>query len=89
MELKIIEETSNKLVFEMVGVDHTLANLIRDALWNESDVKVSGYNINHPLKGTPKFIIETAKKNPKDALLDAIKKIKKDSADLAKAVAKI
>jgi DNA-directed RNA polymerase subunit L len=89
MELNILEDSPHKLVFEMKGIDHTLANIIQKELWNDSDVKVSGYNISHPLVGVPKFIIETSKKKARDVLADTVKRLKKQNADFAKEFAKI
>jgi DNA-directed RNA polymerase subunit L len=89
MELKIIEDSAKKFVFEMKGIDHTLANIIQKELWADSDVKTSGYNVSHPLVGVPKFVIETNKKKPRDVLLEAIKRIKKKDSEVAKAIEKL
>jgi DNA-directed RNA polymerase subunit L len=85
MEINILEEKSKKLVFELKGENHTLCNALREELWNDKAVTVSAYNISHPLVGVPKFIIETdGEKEPKKALKDAIARLKKKNADLAK-----
>ena len=89
MEITIIEDKKKRLVFEIRGEDHTLCNALREELWNDKSVSVSAYNINHPLVGVPKFIIETdGKKDPKKALKDAIKRLKGKNSDLAKLVKK-
>ncbi len=89
MELKILEDTPHRFVFEMKGIDHTLANIVQKELWNDSDVKVSGYNVSHPLVGVPRFVVETTKKKPRDVVTDAIKRLKKQNADLGKEFSKI
>ena len=87
MELNILEDKKKRLVFELKGEDHTLCNALRDELWNDKSVKVSAYNIHHPLVGTPKFIIETdGTKQPKKALKDAIARLKQKNSDLLKKV---
>ena len=87
MEVKILEDKKKKLVFELTGEGHTLCNVLRDELWNDKSVTVSAYNISHPLVGIPQFIVETdGKKDPKKALQDAIKRLKKTDADLLKQV---
>jgi DNA-directed RNA polymerase subunit L len=59
MEINVLEEKAKRLVFELKGEDHTLCNALREELWNDKSVTVAAYNINHPLVGVPKFIIET------------------------------
>jgi len=86
MEIKILEDKKKRLVFELVGEDHTLCNLLREELWNDKDVTVSAYNISHPLIGIPKFIIETKDEEPKKALKDAISRIGKKNTELKKSV---
>ena len=88
MEINILEDKKKKLVFELKGENHTLCNALREELWNDKDVTVAAYNIAHPLTGIPKFMIETAKGEPKAALQDAIKRLKKKNAEVKKAVEK-
>jgi DNA-directed RNA polymerase subunit L len=76
MELNILEESKNKIIFEMIGEDHTFSNALREELWNDKDVKSAGYNIKHPLISSPRFILETTKNDPKKTLKDAVKRIK-------------
>lgn len=88
MELKILEETKTKLVIDMTGEDHTLCNMLKKELWKNKHVKVAGYNIDHPLIGTPRFVVETAGENPKDAIIAAANSMKKDCDAFLKAFAK-
>lgn len=77
MEIKVLENTKKKLKFEIVGEDHTLPNLITKTLLEDPSVKHSTYTIEHPLVSNPIIIIVTdGSKTPKQALLDAISKIK-------------
>jgi DNA-directed RNA polymerase subunit L len=78
MELKVVEESKNKLVIDVKGESHTLCNVLKRELWKDKNVKVSGYYVDHPLVGTPRFVVETDGGNPKDALLTAVKNVKKD-----------
>lgn len=90
MEIKVIENKKKKFVFELIGEDHTLCNLLREELWNDKSVTISAYNIEHPLVGIPKFIIETdGKKDPKKALLAAVTRIKKKNKDFAAQIKKV
>lgn len=85
MELKIIEEEKNKLIVELKGEDHTFCNAIKAELWNDKHVKAAAYNIEHPMVGEPKLIVETdGKEDPKDALVAAAKRLKKTVDDFSK-----
>jgi DNA-directed RNA polymerase subunit L len=88
MEIKILEESKNKLVFEIVGEGHALCNALKAELWKNKKVKVAGYNIAHPLIGVPKLVIETDSGNPKEILIDAVKNVKKDTEAFLKSFSK-
>ena len=59
MEMTVIEEKKNKLVFKIEGAGHTICNIIKNELSKDSNVKVVAYKIDHPLVGVPQMIIET------------------------------
>lgn len=79
MEINVLEKGKNRLVIGVEGEDATLCNAIRKELWNDDKVKAAAYAQDHPLANTPKIIIETTGKDPKDALLDAVKRLKKEN----------
>lgn len=78
MDIKIVEEKKNKLVFEMPGTRQTLTNLLRHALWNNEDTKNAGYHVTHPVVGHQVFLLETKTKEARKILDEAIKSINKD-----------
>ncbi len=84
MEMNVLEDKKKRMVFELKGEGHTLCNALREELWNDKDVTVAAYNIDHPLIGVPRFIIETSDKEPKQALKDAISRLKKKNSELLK-----
>ena len=75
MEINVVEEGKKKIVFEIEGEDHSLANSLVNELWNDSHVSVSGYTMEHPLVGKPRIVVETDGKNPRTALVDAAKRL--------------
>ena len=89
MEIKVLEKGKNLLRIEIVGEDHTFCNALRKELWNDKDVKVSGYALSHSLVSKPVLVVETTSKNPKTALLDAVKRVKKSNDDMRSAFKKI
>lgn len=85
MDIVIKEQSKRRLIFELVGSTHTICNILKEELWNDKNVTVAAYNIDHPLIGTPRFIIETTSpQEPVKALKDAIARLqKKNKATLA------
>ncbi len=77
MDIKIIEEKKDRLIFEIEGESHTFCNILKKELWNDEHVKVAGYNIDHPLIGIPRFILETDGADPKKTLNAAVKRLEK------------
>ena len=70
MEINIVEDKKNKIVFEIDNLGHTFCNALKKELWNDSHVKVATYSIKHPLVSKPKIVVETdGSESPKNALL--------------------
>lgn len=85
MEIKVIEDTKTRFVFELPKVSHGFCNMLKDQLWKESHVKVAAYKVEHPLVNIPMFIVETdGSTSPKNALLGAVKKLDNVSDKLIK-----
>ncbi len=89
MELNILEDTKNRLVVEVKGEDSTLCNILRKELWSDDKVKAAAYSVKHPSVGVPQLIVETTGKDPRDALSDAVKRVKKQVSDFEKKAAKV
>ncbi|MEM4282069.1 MAG: DNA-directed RNA polymerase subunit L [Candidatus Woesearchaeota archaeon] len=86
MEIAIIEEKDNRLVFELKGEGHTFCRMLEKELWNDEHVKAAGYRIKHPLVGIPTFVIETVNEEPKKVVLAAVKRLKKQLSKLKEQV---
>ncbi len=79
MEIKVLEETKNRLVFEIPGESHTLCNALKRELWKDQNVRIATYSIKHPLIGTPKMIVETSPgSSPRKVLAKAAKSLKEE-----------
>ncbi len=80
MELKIIEESKNKLLLEIKGENNTFCNALKEELYNNKKVKTASYKVKHPLVGKITMLVETTSgEDPKKALADASKKLKKNA----------
>ena len=87
MEIKVIENKKNKMVFEIKDVSHGFCNVLKKELWNNSHIKAAAYKIEHPLIGIPTFMVETdGKEAPKAALLKASEKLLKKGSELKKKI---
>ncbi len=77
MELKIVEEKKNKLVFDLEGETYTIVGILKKELYNDEHVKAAGYNVAHPLINVPRFVVETDGEDPKKVVRSAIKRLQK------------
>ena len=85
MEITIVEDKKNKLVFESDELGHTFCNILKKELTNDSKVKIATYSYAHPLTSKPRMIIETdTSTDPKKALKSAITRLKKVSENFKK-----
>ena len=89
MEFKIIEESKTKLIFELVGETHTFCNVLKKELQGIKGVNIATYKIDHPLVGIPRFQIETKDVEPRKALKEALKNLKKNAKDFENEVKKL
>jgi len=89
MEFKVIEKSKKRLVFDLIGTDHTFSGALKKELWNDKSIKISAYNIDHPLVGVPRFIVETDDKDPEKVLLDAVKRLEKKNESFLEDIKKI
>lgn len=85
MEVKILEETKNRIRVAVDGATHTLCNTLVKELNDDKHVSGAGYAIDHPLKGIPEIIVETDGADPRKAILSAVKKLGKTIEDFKKA----
>ena len=88
MDVKVLEETKERIKAEIVGEDHTLCNALREELWSDKTVKVAGYHMEHPLLGNPVILVE-AEKDAKKALFDAVERLRKKNKEILELVKKL
>lgn len=89
MEFIVIEESKNKLVFELKGETHTFCNALKYELQQVKGVNIATYKIDHPLVGIPRFQIETKGIEPRKAMKEALKSLKKQAQDFDKEIGKM
>ncbi len=89
MEFKVLEESKTKLVFQLPGETHTFCNVLKQELLQVKGVTLATYKIDHPLVGIPQFLIETKGIEPRKALQEALKALKKKAEEFKKEVGKL
>lgn len=89
MEITVIKETKKEFIFEAKGIGHTFCNLVKEALYDVKGVEAASYTIEHPLIKIPRFIIVTdGKVKGRDALQEAVKKVRSTNNKMEKLVDK-
>ena len=70
MEIEVVKDTKLELEMIIHGENHSLCNVLRKYLMEDSDVEYAVYGIDHPLTGEPIMTIKTKRtKRPRDSLL--------------------
>ena len=90
MQIKIEKQDKETLILEIDQGQHTLPNLLRKALWEDSTVSLAAYEKAHPYIGQPRLIVKS--KDPKKSIMSAIKRtqtqIEEFSSEFEKALKK-
>ena len=89
MEFKVLEESKTKLVFELLDETHTFCNLLKEEIRKVKGVNIVAYRIDHPLVGIPRFQLETKGVEPRKAIKEALKNIRKLSVEFEKLAKKL
>ena len=77
MEINVLEDKKNKIIFEVKGMQHGILNSLKNELYNDKHVKIATYSVRHPLVGVPKMILETDGAEPREVLAKAADRLKK------------
>ena len=78
MDIKVLREEKDLLEFKLIGERHTIPQLLKKKLMEESAVKFVSYKLEHPLDSDSLFIVKTSGKSPAKVLQEACSAIEKD-----------
>jgi DNA-directed RNA polymerase subunit L len=82
MELKVLSKGKNDLRIELVGEDHTFCNLLQNALLEDKNVEIAGYDQPHPLIRSSIIYLRTKRDvSPEKVLLNALANIQELSKE--------
>jgi len=82
MEIIALENEKSRLKLQITGEGNTFCNVLKKELWNDKDVSIAGYQIEHALTSDPVFTVEVEKGDAKKTLLDAVARLKKVNKEL-------
>lgn len=88
MELEVLNSEKNFVEFVIKGERHTLPNLLKAKLLENSDVSFVAYSLKHPLESDSKFVLRTKSRPAVKALQEACDSIEEDLSGFAKALKK-
>lgn len=86
MKIEIINQDKEGIEFFIEGERHTLPNLLKEKIMEDSDVDFCAYRLDHPLDKRARFVVKG--KNAKKSIEGAIKAAKLDIAEFKKAFEK-
>jgi len=82
MEVKVVSKAKNELKIEIIGEDHTFCNLLQNALLNDKNVEIAGYDQPHPLIRSSIIYLRTKREaSPEKALLSALEYLKEENKE--------
>ena len=79
MIVKVLKHDKNHLEIELSNL--TVAELVRNELWEDSSVSVAAWKKEHPTKN-PVLVIKTDGKSGQKALTDCLERIEKKNKKL-------
>ena len=86
MKIEVIAQDKEGIEFFIEGERHTLPNLLKEKLLEDSSVSFCAYRLDHPLDKRARFVVRGA--NAKKSLENAVKAAKSDLAEFKKAFEK-
>ena len=73
MELKIIDKVDDEMHLEIKGETHTLLNMLKSVLLDDSRVQIATYDMKHVSISDPILYVKTDGSDPIDVIKDALK----------------
>ena len=88
MEVEIIKSEKNFVEFYLKGEKHSFPSLLKLYLLKDSAVVFASYDLDHPIIGTPRFVVRTDGKVALKVVENAVKTIIKDVEEMRKGLTK-
>jgi len=88
MEIEVINSEKNFIEFYLKGEKHSFPTLLKLYLLKDPAVVFAAYELDHPISGTPRFVVRTDGKAAAKVLEAAVKAILKDVDEMRKGLQK-
>ena len=86
MKIQILKQDKNELEVELDNL--TIAEILRNELWEDSNTEVSAWKRENPSKN-PILVVKTRGKDAKKVLLDAIERVQEKNSEILKEFKKV
>ena len=86
MKIQILKQDKNELEVELDNL--TIAEILRNELWEDSNIEVSAWKRENPSKN-PILVVKTRGKDAKKVLLDAIERVQEKNSEILKEFKKV
>ena len=85
-KVKLLKREGNTIEMELIGEDHTIANLIAKYAIKKPGVVYSSYIISHPLISNPVIVLSTdGSRDPLDVIEEVLRDIIRDANEFQQA----
>ncbi len=84
MEVNILNSDKKMLELEIVGLDHSVSQLLAESLTADKDVEFAAYKLDQIVGARPSVIVKTKKGDPLDLVVEKLEQIKDKTADFRK-----
>ena len=85
-KVKLLKREGNTIEMELIGEDHTIANLIAKYAIKKPGVGYSSYIISHPLISNPVIVLSTdGSRDPLDVIEEVLRDIIRDANEFQQA----
>ncbi len=75
MKIEVVERGEKSIRVRIIGEDHTFCNILRKMMYEDDNVEMAPYTIEHPMLGHPEFYVKVRRGKPEDAMLKAAKRL--------------
>jgi DNA-directed RNA polymerase subunit L len=81
MKLRVVKEDEKTLILEIGEESVGFANLLREELWKDKNVKEAAQIKEHPYLSEPKVFVRVSRGNPRTALEKAARRIENQAKE--------
>jgi len=78
MKIEILEETKDKIKFNLIGARHSIPEMLKNQLLNYKEVTLASGMLKHFEDENSEFLLIVKNANPREILIKAIEELQKE-----------